>query len=195
MNKTPSLIAVALLAVTAGAAMAQAPAAPDAPDAPARPRAALDANKDGVIDRAEAAARPHLAVRFDALDRNSDGKLDRAELPRMKHDRHHRRGGHEGRFGGNPFRGADKDKDGRVSKTEAIAAATARFERMDFNKDGFVDAADREAMAGKHREAWFKKVDTDGDGKLSRAELDAARAGRGERGGHHGPRAAAPAAK
>ena len=192
MNKTPSLIAAALLAVTAGAAMAQAPAAPDAP---ARPRAALDANKDGVIDRAEAAARPQLAARFDELDRDSDGRLERAEMPRMKHDRHHRRGGHEGRSGGSPLLGADKDRDGRVSKAEAVAAATARFERMDVNKDGFVDAADREAMAGKHREAWFKKVDADGDGKLSRAELDAAKTRRGERGGHHGPRAAAPAAK
>ena len=192
MNKTPSLIAAVLLAVTAGAAMAQAPAAPEAP---AKPRVALDANKDGVIDRAEAAARPHLAARFDDLDRNSDGKLGSDEMPRMKHDRHHRRGGHEGRFGGNPLRGADKDKDGRVSKAEAIAAATARFERMDFNKDGFVDAADRQAMSSKHRDAWFKKADTDGDGKLSRAELDAAGTGRGERGGHHGPRAAAPAAK
>lgn len=192
MNKTPSLIAVALLAVTAGAAMAQAPAAPEAAT---KPRVALDTNKDGVIDRSEAATHPRLAGRFDTLDRNSDGRLQRDELPRMKHGRHGGRGHHRGGFGGNPFTGADADKDGRVSKAEAIAAATRRFERMDVNKDGFVDQVDRKAMAEQHREAWFKKVDADGDGKLSRAELDAAKARRGERGGHGGPRAAAPAAK
>jgi hypothetical protein len=191
VNKTPYLIAAALLAVTAGAAMAQDNAAPAAQG---KPRVSLDANKDGVIDRQEAAARPRLAERFDELDRNKDGKLQRDELPRMKHHgRHGGRGGHGG-FG---FAGpnADADKDGRISKAEALAAATAHFERMDVNKDGFIDKADREAMAKQHREAWFKRVDTDGDGKLSQAELDAAKAKRGERGGHRGHDAAAPAAK
>src|SRR5690606_41267039 len=71
VNKTPYLIAAALLAVTAGAAMAQDNAAPAAQG---KPRVSLDANKDGVIDRQEAAARPRLAERFDELDRNKDGK-------------------------------------------------------------------------------------------------------------------------
>src|SRR5690606_6315592 len=190
VNKTPSLIAAALLAVTAGAAMAQAPAAPEAP---AKPRVALDANKDGVIDRSEAAAHPRLAARFDTLDRNGDGRLERGEMPRMKHGRHGGRGHHRGGFGGNPFMGADADKDGRVSKAEAIAAATRRFERMDGNKDGVVDDPDRKAMAEKRREAGCKRGDTDGDGKLSPGELEAAKAARG----HRGPRgeSKAPAAK
>jgi len=187
VNKTPSLIAAAILAFTAGAAMAQAPAAPEAP---ARPRAALDANKDGVVDRKEAAAHPRLAARFDTLDRNGDGRLERDELPRMKHGRHGGRSHHRG-SGGHPFMGADADKDGRISKAEAMAAAAARFERMDANKDGFVDQTDRAATAEKRRQAWFKKVDTDGDGKLSPAELDAAKAARSHRGPGGVTRAAA----
>jgi len=196
VNKTPYLIAAALLAVTAGAAMAQDTAAPAAQ---AKPRVSLDANKDGVVDRTEAAAHPRLAERFDELDRNKDGKLQRDELPRMKHPgRHGGRGGHG--FGGFGFAGpgADTDKDGRISKAEALAAATRHFERMDVNKDGFIDKADREAMAKSRREAWFKRVDTDGDGKLSQAELDAAKANRGERGergGHRGHGAEAAAKK
>ncbi|WP_246191038.1 EF-hand domain-containing protein [Pseudoxanthomonas taiwanensis] len=181
MKKTPTLIAAALMAVVSGTVLAQAQGG----------KPALDANKDGVIDRQEAAAFPRLAERFDQLDRNKDGKLDRDEMPRPpRHARHGHRGPHG--FGPMaPFAGADKDGDGRVSRAEALAAATARFERMDVNKDGFIDEADRKAMREQWREAWFKKVDTDGDGKLSREELDAAKARHG-----HGPmREHAPAAK
>jgi len=190
VNKTPYLIAATLLAITAGAALAQETAAPAATG---KPRAALDANKDGVIDRSEAAAHPRLAGRFDQLDRNKDGKLQRDELPRMKHGRHGGRGGHGGFGFGFAGPDVDADKDGRISKAEALAAATARFERMDANKDGFIDQADREAWAKQRREARFKAVDTDGDGKLSQAELDAAKARRGARAA--GAPAPQPAAK
>ena len=43
---------------------------------------------------------------------------------------------------------ADADKDGRISKAEAQAAAdrfASRFDAMDVNKDGFLDPADRDA--------------------------------------------------
>ena len=41
---------------------------------------ALDADGDGVISRAEAAANPTLAAEFRAVDGNGDGRLDRDEL-------------------------------------------------------------------------------------------------------------------
>lgn len=194
MNKTPILIAASLLAIATGTVLAQAPAA--GTDAPKPPRHfALDANKDGVIDRAEAARHPFLAERFDSLDKNKDGKLDASEAPRPRHGHDGRRRGHghgHPGFGGPrrgfhaPFAAADKDGDDRISKAEALAAATARFERMDVNKDGYIDAADREAMAKQRREAWFKAVDANGDGQLSQAELDAARAR------HHAGKGPAP---
>ncbi|KAF1692778.1 hypothetical protein CSC62_14180 [Pseudoxanthomonas jiangsuensis] len=203
MKKTPFLIATALLAVTAGAALAQSNT--PTPAAPATPaHKPLDANKDGVIERGEAAAFPRLAERFDTLDKNRDGKLDRGELPRRPHGDRGRHGpGHRGGFGGPDgpgFAGADKDGDGRISKAEATAAAAERFDRMDANKDGFVDRADRELASQQRRDARFKALDSNGDGSLSRAEYDAAQARhggpRGERrgGGGRGPAATQGAA-
>lgn len=80
----------------------------------------------------------------------------------------------------------DANKDGRISRDEAKADSkfAARFDQMDINKDGFVDRADREQRMQQHRDAWFAKADTDKDGKLSKAEFDAASKLRGE----HGPR-------
>ena len=84
-------VAIAL-ALTSAAAFAQAQQA--APDR-AKQRMQLDANQDGVIDRAEAAKAPKLAERFDQLDKNKDGKLSADERPQMGGN--HRRGGDEGR--------------------------------------------------------------------------------------------------
>ncbi|WP_028918175.1 EF-hand domain-containing protein [Pseudoxanthomonas sp. J35] len=196
MKKTPSLIAAALLAMTAGAAVAQTtpPAA-----APAKAeRKALDANGDGVVDRSEAAAFPRLAARFDELDRDQDGKLQTGELPR--HGK-----GHHGRFGHGPndgFMALDADKDGRISKAEAAAKPrfAERFAKLDVNGDGFLDKADHELAMKKRNDAWFTEADTDKDGKLSKAEFDAAHARRMAERGHHPPKGgsapkAAPAQK
>lgn len=182
MNKIPSLLAVALLACTAGAALAQAePAKADAP----KLRNALDVNGDGVIDRSEAAAHPRLAERFDALDANKDGRLERDEMRRHWRG-HHRNHGRRGP-GGHPFMQLDADKDGRISKAEAATDAkfAARFERMDVNADGFIDRADRQAAASQRRDAWFASADSNGDGSLSKAEYDAAHARHAEARSRH----------
>jgi hypothetical protein len=42
----------------------------------------VDGNKDGFVDRREAAAVPGLAERFEEMDANRDGKLDRVEFAR-----------------------------------------------------------------------------------------------------------------
>jgi len=41
--------------------------------------ARLDKNKDGMIDKSEAALEPRLLTNFDAADTNKDGKIDKAE--------------------------------------------------------------------------------------------------------------------
>jgi len=180
------LLAVLLAASATGATLAAT--APTQKPAPAR----MDANGDGAIDRQEAAAHPRLAQRFDARDTNKDGRLSRDEMPRW-----HARGGdghrgmgrhHRGPGGQGMLRMMDSDHDGRVSAAEYQAF----FQRMDVNKDGFIDQADREARAKQRREEWFRNADTDKDGKLSPAELEAARARMGTRGPQPMP---APAAK
>jgi Ca2+-binding EF-hand superfamily protein len=178
VKKTTSLIAAAvLLALTAGAALAQSEASGVAP-AP-REHTPLDANKDGMIDRAEAAAHPRLAAQFDTLDTNRDGKLQRNELPRRPQGRDGRR---------HDFAALDTDGDGRVSKAEAGADPkyAERFAQMDANKDGFVDRTDREAVAKQRKDEWFKAADSNRDGSLSKAEFDAALAKRAEEGGKRG---------
>jgi len=179
-NRKPLLL-LALLLSTGAAGLAMAADVP--PPAGAPPRAKLDTNGDGVIDRAEAAKAPRLAAQFDTLDKNKDGKLSRDELPRWHGKRHGRGpGGRE-----EMMAKLDANKDGRISREEAKAdpRLAARFDQMDVNKDGYLDKADRELGRKQHRDAWFAAADTNKDGQLSKAEFDAAKGPMGgPRGGH-----------
>ncbi len=194
MNQRKPLLLLALLLATSatGVALAASPTG----QKPAPPR--MDANGDGVIDRQEAAAHPHLAQRFDEMDKNKDGKLSRDEMPAprhgMRHGRHHGGMHHGGRQASFMMRGMDANNDGRISAAEY----RAHFDTLDVNKDGYIDQADRQARAEQRRQEWFNKADTDKDGKLSPTELEAARAARSKDGprGHRGPMPPqAPAAK
>jgi hypothetical protein len=61
---------------SAGATTAQAPATE-----PSRPPFdEVDRNKDGFLDKSEAAAVPGLSANFERVDTNRDGKLDRDEF-------------------------------------------------------------------------------------------------------------------
>ena len=182
-------LAIALMAA-AGASAAEPANAPQRGTKPT-----LDANGDGVIDRAEAAKFPRLAARFDQLDRNGDGRLDASERPRHGHGMRHGRGGHRGGHFGHfqdPAR-LDTDNDGRLSKAEVEAAGQGRgkrgnrmleqFDAIDANRDGYLVRAEirawhaqqmkqRRAGMEKRFEERFAAADLNGDGKLSRVEVD-----------------------
>lgn len=66
----------------------------------------------------------------------------------------------------------DRDGNGILTRSEAEARAAALFARVDVNKDGKIDAADRTAR----REIRFNTIDADKDGQISRAEFAAPRA-------------------
>ena len=69
-----------------------------------------------------------------------------------------------------------------VTRADAHSRAAQMFERLDVNKDGKLDPADREAM----QSAMFDKIDTNKDGQISRAEFLAMHRGMG--GEHMGGR-------
>jgi len=102
---------------------------------------AADTNADGLISRSEAAALPRLAEHFDAIDANRDGQVSFEEL-RAFHARH------RGERGKAFMKRLDTDGDGKVSRNEALAAAAARFDAADANKDGFLTP---EEMRAAHR--------------------------------------------
>ncbi len=62
-----------------------------------------------------------------------------------------------------------------VTRAEAQTRAAEMFARMDANKDGKLDAADREARRTERRAAMFATLDTDRNGSISRDEFNAQR--------------------
>ena len=160
------ILALAITAVLASS-FAVAQTATPATGVKAAPR--IDANGDGVIDRAEAAKMPRLAEKFDQLDANKDGKLSASERPQRMHGQ--RGGGKRG----DRMQALDTDKDGRISRDEANAGKggfAQRFADMDVNKDGYLDRADMQARATQRRGECFAAADADKNGQLSRAEFD-----------------------
>lgn len=99
-----------------------------------------------------------------------------------------RQGDREGRQGGNPmmqmdFAAADADGDGKITPAEIDAYRIARLTAADTDKDGFLSAEEVSAMAAARMAArantraaematrMIERQDTDGDGKLSLAEM------------------------
>jgi len=123
---------------------------------------ANDANRDGLISADEVqvamqARRSEGRNRiFAALDSDSDGMISRAEFDaraegRGERGERFRRGGHHRRFGGRGGRGGF-EADG-VTRAEAETRATAMFDRMDANDDGFLSPEDREGRRWGRRGA------------------------------------------
>ncbi len=97
---------------------------------------AADTNADGLLSRSEVASLPRLAENFGAIDANRDDSISFEEL----------RAFHGKKRGERFIQRLDTDRDGKVSQAEALAAAQARFDRADSNKDGFVTADELAAL-------------------------------------------------
>lgn len=107
-----------------------------------------------------------------------------------KEEMHHHGGMHgdmKGGMGPGPmFDRFDTDKDSRISKDEMRTGTDKVFAEADTNKDGFVSREEMTAyhqamhekmhgaMRDKMQQRW-KAADKDGDGGLSKAEVDAAK--------------------
>lgn len=85
-------------------------------------------------------------------------------------------GAPEGREGrGGHLKQADTNGDGVISRAEAAALPRLgkHFDEVDANRDGNVSADEMRAFHEKRRAEHWKKRDTNGDGRISRAEAQA----------------------
>lgn len=166
-NRTLSRLAAGLaLAIVALSALAQV--APPEAQSQARtteeqktmpPRdpafARLDTDNDGRVGAVEAEADSKFGMHFDDMDSDDDGFVSTAEFaafPRAapptaqgaEHAAEHSAVATREAFGA-----LDKDKDGRVSSTEASADASfdSGFAALDANGDGFVSDTEYRAQA------------------------------------------------
>jgi Ca2+-binding EF-hand superfamily protein len=125
-----------------------------------------DANKDGKVtaDEFKAAHAAHAQEHFAKKDSNGDGVLQRNEVQKMPDE-----------F----FTKLDTNKDGVLSKDEMAAFGPGKhFAKVeegkglpgDENEDGVITKD--EAIAGSQK--WAKKIDVNGDGTLSKDELQKA---------------------
>jgi Ca2+-binding EF-hand superfamily protein len=138
----------------------------------------FDADRDGKITRDE--FLNNVKQRFAQLDLNNDGKITDEDLPPSMRGlgvlsrAEDGGGGRHGRLLA-LVRGADANKDGVVTLDEALAAAQARFARLDKNGDGVIDNADREQMRKEMVDYQVKRFihryGADADGKVSREKF------------------------
>ncbi len=106
-----------------------------------------DANRDGIITRAEyGAARMR---NFSKLDRDGDGALTDADFKRIARFRPD-----AAKQLQTMLQRADANGDGRVTRAEFAASPFPIFDRVDANHDGRVDA--RELAAAKARMAQMR---------------------------------------
>lgn len=81
------------------------------------------------------------------------------------------------RRGGNIFKKADVDKDGKLSLEEMVTQATGRFDKADANKDGEITAEELAESARRKRnerraQRMLNRLDYNGDGKVTKVELE-----------------------
>ena len=143
MRKTVLTLMLAASALTSAASAQTAPATP-------RPPMRQDANHDGIATRAEAIAQAD--ARFAQMETDHDGRVSGGEMQAYREALHDRMvaSGRDvpvpplgGRKHDGMGRRMDPNGDGSVTREEFEARALKRFDRVDANHDGMIDATER----------------------------------------------------
>src|SRR5688500_14843843 len=104
---------------------------------------AMDANGDGKLSPAEHAAGAKKM--FDAMDRSRDGKVTVAEMDATHHQMTGRIPGEGEMSSVEKIKVVDRNGDGILTAEEHAAGSKMMFEKMDTNKDGYLSPAELEA--------------------------------------------------
>lgn len=136
----------------------------------------LDTGGNGYVTRDEFVAA--AKTRFAKLDRNGDDKLTPDELGPMHRGKEP--AAKHAEFAGRRFERLDTNHDGVVTLDEYTAAAIVRFKALDSAGNGRVTADEIANSPSAHERAErvsvriVKRLDTNGDGAVSREEFLAA---------------------
>jgi Ca2+-binding EF-hand superfamily protein len=180
---------ILLLGIVAAAVLSATPLLAQDDDLFAR----LDANKDGsvTLDEVEGEGRAKIERLLRTSDKDGDKKLSKeefaaglkeADTPRQPLGQPVGRGRPAD---GNPrqfFERLDSNKDGMLSKEEAVGPIRENFARLDANSDGYIAedefARSRPGTLGagnrpnaRELDALFDRTDANSDGKLTKEEM------------------------
>ena len=163
----------------------------------------FDKNKDGFLTKDE--LPPRLMDFFDEADTNGDGKLDKKEVEQLLQMLRKRFGQAPAAKPDNKaeieqlvdriLAQMDANKDGKISREEAMGPIAENFDELDTNKDGFLDRSELRKFAervvsrrqlppekGKAQVPQpaleipdFDALDRNADGRLTREELKGTR--------------------
>ncbi len=84
---------------------------------------------------------------------NSPVPQESVEKPRGKMEQRHKK--HVEKM----WSYGDKDKDGKISREEALAVANEKFDKADKNKDGFISKEEMEEVRNKMKKAYTRSKD------------------------------------
>lgn len=137
--------ALVLMLATGGLLATGASAQTTSPPAPAaRGMMQADANGDGTITRAEYVAQTE--ARIAAMDTNKDGVITPEERAAARQAMWAQRRGGDAAPGGEGMMRRTGNGGGKsMTRAELVDRATARFDRMDTNHDGKLDAGEMAA--------------------------------------------------
>jgi Ca2+-binding EF-hand superfamily protein len=125
----------------------------------------IDTNGDGVISKAEAKAYPNIARQFNRIDSNGDGVLSPHEW----------RAATTFLAKSPTFNQYDINGDGVITRNETKAIPHSQlshvFDRVDADDDGNISPVEfKAAQTNLLHGLSFSKIDTDGDGVISKDE-------------------------